>query len=416
MKGIRRRMQIGMWSLLLVGVVFLAASCGSTTTSTTAQAPSTSASASTQTTESASTTASSTTTGGVIKIGATLPLSGWAASYGKNAQLGVDQAVKEFNDSGGIGGKKVEVIYEDTAADPKQAVTALQKLIEVDKVTVNVGTMFSGEALAQGPVAARSKMILVTGMASHPDITKPGPDIFMLTPQPNQEAALVARYAAVKLGLKRIAFFGSDGDYARAVAEVIKTEFAKDGAELLSSEFYTSDTTDFKTALTKAKALNPDGVYIAGGPADSAQITRQMTELGIKAQVMGSNMFMDPSVIEAVGPDLMEGVFCANGAPVSDAGKKFVADFITRYKAAHNGAEPPGITTYSTYDSALLALTAMREVGEDTDKMAAWIANVKDFPMADGELFSFDANRHALRSLFITIYQGGKWVVSDFHI
>lgn len=398
--------------LLLLLVSLGAVACGgaATTTSTTAAATTTSAGATTTTAAATTTTAAA----GPVKIGATLPFSGWAASYGESARMGVDFAVKEINDAGGIKGAKVEVVYEDTAADPKVAVTAIQKQIEVDKVLAVVGTMFSSEALAQGPIAQKAGVLMVTGMASHPDTPAAGNLIFMTQPIAYQDQGTVARYAAAEKGIKRMAFLASDSDYSRAGLDAVKIVLPKNGSELVFSEFYQGDTTDFKTVLSKMKAANPDGVMILGGPPDTAQIIKQMAELGIDVPICGSNMLMDAAVLEMLGADAMEGIWCAMPGALSGEAEKARDDFLVRWKAAHNGEMPPSSATYGTYDAAMMVLTAMKEVGTNPADVSAYLSGMKIYYSSLGEL-SFNEKRQPLYNMFINIFEGGKWVETDFH-
>lgn len=88
-----------------------------------------------------------------IKIGAILPLTGSAAPYGINAQRGIQLALEEVNNKGGINEKKVEVLFEDSKTDPKEAVAALQKIGQVNKIRFVIGDINSSGVLAMAPIA-----------------------------------------------------------------------------------------------------------------------------------------------------------------------------------------------------------------------------------------------------------------------
>ena len=92
----------------------------------------------------------------VINIGAILPLTGEGAKYGDAAKKGINLAVKEINSAGGINGKSVQIIYEDSQGDPKAGVAAMQKLVITDKVSAVIGDLLSSVTLAIAPIANKN--------------------------------------------------------------------------------------------------------------------------------------------------------------------------------------------------------------------------------------------------------------------
>lgn len=94
---------------------------------------------------------------GSIKIGAILPLTGDSAAWGEQGKYGIELAVEEINAKGGINGKKLEVVYEDSQAIPKNAIISIQKLINIDKVPAVVGDIVSATTLAMAPIARNLK-------------------------------------------------------------------------------------------------------------------------------------------------------------------------------------------------------------------------------------------------------------------
>ena len=103
-----------------------------------------------------------------VKIGAVLPLTGDSAAWGEQGKYGIEMAVEEINSKNGINGKRLEVVYEDSQAIPKNAVSSIQKLVNVDKVPAIVGDIVSSTTLAMAPIAERSKTVLMAISASAP--------------------------------------------------------------------------------------------------------------------------------------------------------------------------------------------------------------------------------------------------------
>ncbi len=113
-----------------------------------------------------------------IKIGAVLPLTGSEGIWGENAKMGIEIALAEINSSGGVKGKSVRLIYEDSQSLPSNAVSALQKLISTDKVCVVIGDIASSSVLAMAPIVEKEHVVLLSPGASNPDISKSGDYIF----------------------------------------------------------------------------------------------------------------------------------------------------------------------------------------------------------------------------------------------
>lgn len=130
-----------------------------------------------------------------VKIGAILELTGEGASYGQDAKRGIDIAVTEINESGGVNGKKIEIIYEDTQAKPALAASATQKLVTQDRVPVIVGALYSSGTLSAAPIAEKSRVVLFSPGSSSPEITKAGNYIFRNWISDIYEGSDLARFA-----------------------------------------------------------------------------------------------------------------------------------------------------------------------------------------------------------------------------
>src|SRR3989344_4828239 len=117
----------------------------------------------------------------IIKIGALLPLTGQNAIYGEEIKNAIELAKTEINEHGGINGKQMEIIYEDDKADPTVGTKAMQKLIEIDDVSIVLGSWVSGVVLAVAPIAEQNKVV-VLATAISPKITTAGDYIFRMQP------------------------------------------------------------------------------------------------------------------------------------------------------------------------------------------------------------------------------------------
>ncbi|MEW5921374.1 MAG: ABC transporter substrate-binding protein [Bacillota bacterium] len=343
-----------------------------------------------------------------IKIGAILPLSGWGADYGDEAQKGINLAVAEFNNAGGINGKEVVVLFEDSAADAKQAVSGAKKLIEIDKVRAIVGVMFSHEALAIAPMTEQNKVPLICGMANHPDIALSGEYNFVINESSPGMVIKLVDFLYEKRGMKKLGVLAFDTDYGHSVAKTMDGRLKEIGGELVITELYPPGTSDFKSLLLKVKSAEPDVLMLVGSPPDTIQIIRQMSELGLKIPVAGSDMIREKAILDAVGK-LMDGVLYYNRGPETAEGKEAAAQFLANYSSAY-GEEPRTVTPFLAYEGAKLALTAIAEGGETGPEMQQWLASIKNFIGANGEI-TMDENGAARRPIVIQEVRDGKFDV-----
>ncbi len=211
------------------------------------------------------------------KFGAVLPLTGPTAFYGDFGKAGMELAVEDLNNAGGINGKPVQVIYEDSAGDKARAATGAQKLIDVDSVDAlfTITTAMSGVV---APVAEANKVPLIYGSATNSfAINKTY--VFKDYPDASDECALLMKQA-LKDGHKKIAMFGSDSEF---------TQLCKQGLERIGSvsafEKYNPGETDFRTHFTKIKNSGSTALVLLTVTNDCPNAYKQIRELGIKVQL-----------------------------------------------------------------------------------------------------------------------------------
>src|SRR3989344_222432 len=199
---------------------------------------------------------------GSYKIGVMLPLTGDAAAVGLPEQRGIKIAIDEMNAKGGVNGRKLEAIYEDSKCNAKDGNAAAQKLVNVDKVKVIVGGVCSGATLGASPITEENKVILISPSATSPDITNAGDFVFRVAPSDAYAGIVTSDYAFNDLKTKKAALITETTDYAQGLRRVFKENFAKLGGEIVADETYNPEDTDFRTQVTKVKAASPEVIYL----------------------------------------------------------------------------------------------------------------------------------------------------------
>lgn len=338
-----------------------------------------------------------------IKIGATLPLSGDAAVWGNNTKEGIELAVGEVNGSGGVLGKKIVIIYEDTQALPEKGVSAYRKLTQADKVPAIIDDSVSSVTLAMAPLAQKDNVVVLATGATAPKISEAGKYIFRIWNSDAYEGEVAAKYAFETLNLKKVAILFINNDYGKGLEEVFKTEFSELGGDVVASESFEQNSSDMRGQITKIKAVAPDGLYIVGYPKETPIALRQAKELGLKAALIGTVAMNDPKLIETAGTSADGLIF---PYPEDPTGLQ-VERFKTAYKNKYG--KDPGITADVGYDAVKMLAEAIRlskgQTGEDIRK---GLNMLKDYPGVSG-LMTFDERGDVKKPMGIKVVSNGKF-------
>lgn len=342
-------------------------------------------------------------TGEPIKVGWVSDLTGPAAKWG--AIEAAHLAVKEINDAGGINGRPLELIEEDGKCASKDAASAAQKLISIDKVKVILGGHCSPESLAIAPIAEAAKVVMFASMTSSPDLTKAGDYIFRDTQVSTKQSPLVAD-AAYKMGVKKLGIIYETTSYAKPIVEELKSDFTKLGGSVVLYEGFSPEINDFRSILTKLKNSGAEAVFISPQTQDKSNlIIKQAKDLGIKIRFMGNEVFGSQAGITELGADA-EGLIFA--VPPFDQTESKAKSFRDKYLSTYKVTELPfGIFTAESYDAVYIIADAIKSVGLDADKIKAYLYTVKDYQGASGPI-TIDSNGDNTRGYVLKTVKDGQ--------
>ncbi len=320
-----------------------------------------------------------------VKIGFFGPLSGDEAPYGEPSLNGLTIAANEINTAGGIDGKKVVIIAEDSKCDGATAVSAVTKLTSIDHVDYLVGGSCSSEVLAATPVANAAHTMIFSPFASSPQIS--GTGVFRVVPS-DAEAGPFMASQFIK-SYKSIAIISENSDYALGLRDALSNAFIKDGGTITDHEEFTAGgvtgTTDFRTLLQKVQATHPDLIFInPQSGASGARIAKQARELGIKMQfatffITGTDFTSEP----AADGTLLFDVPSIGTDPTAVA-------FTNAYVAQYGTPEYP-FAAGSAYDILHLLKNAVESVGQNNQKIASYLYAMPVYHGVVGT-YTFDKN------------------------
>ncbi len=324
---------------------------------------------------------------GAVKIGFVIPLTGDAATYGEPMKNAASIAVAEINAAGGIDGRQLEVIYEDSKCNGKDALTAVQKLISVDGVKAIDGFTCAEDLLTAAPVLERNKILALAPGASSPQVTEVGDYIFQNNPSSTVAAKELAALMAARY--KRVAVISEQSGFATDINDFFVKEFKSLGGTVVAAESYVPETRDFRSLVAKVKDAKPDAVFvnpqteIAGGA-----IIKQIRELGITAPLYGMDTISGEKTREIAG-DAIEGLTIL-AVPGLDAKNQKAQAFLAAYWAQFG---EPSFDLYlgASYDSIYILAQAIREVGYDATKMKDYLYGLAEYDGVIGK-YHFDDN------------------------
>ena len=277
----------------------------------------------------------------LVKIGVAGPLTGSQAASGKDNERGARLAIDDLNAKHmTLGGQplRFELISVDDESDPKAGVTAAQKLVDSGVIAV-IGHWNSGVTIPASKIYNDARVIMITPAASNPALTVPGyPYVFRLTTDDNVLGARMADYAANTLHLKRVAVIDDRTAYGSGVADVFVATAKKLGIDIVTREYSTDHTVDFKAVLSKIKPAKPDGIFYGGYYGQAAYLARQMRDLAVSGVLMGGDGLCVGEFPRLADGALDKKMYCPQGGTPLGAlpeGKRFE----TRFKAAY-GVNP----------------------------------------------------------------------------
>jgi branched-chain amino acid transport system substrate-binding protein len=305
-----------------------------------------------------------------VTIGAIEILTGPNNKYGVAIKNGFDLALEEVNKAGGVlGGRALEIAYEDSAGNKDQAINAARQLIGAKKVPLILGPTLSNEMFAAGPVANGRKIPILGTSTTANGITAIGPYVFRTAMPESDVIPVTLKTAKEKLGVKKVAvMYGNDDAFTKSAYDVMKAALEKLGIEVLTTETFGSKDTDFSAQLTKIKSLNPDAIVVSALVEAGSGILLAKKALGFPAsvRVIGGNGLNSPKVGEIAG-DAADGTIV--GSPWF-IGKKGPANevFVAAYKAKYG--DSPDQFAAQAYDTLKLVAKAITAAGEaDPEKI-----------------------------------------------
>jgi branched-chain amino acid transport system substrate-binding protein len=293
-----------------------------------------------------------------IKVGITVPSTGFAAADGKSALDGAKLAVAQANAKGGIKGEKIELVIYDDQASPKEAVPAATKLVEKDKVVAAIGGSYSGATRASASVFQAAQVPYAVAYAIHPDITKTGDFMFRVSAMGEVQGRAGAKLVN-DLGKKKVALINIKNDFGQSLAAGFKEGVAKFGLTIVGEHEYSLQDRQFGALIANVKSQNPEVIYASGYFYTAGPLVNQLRAAGVTATIIGQEGYDSDKFMEIAGP-ASEGVLVTTSLD-RDSANPATKTFLADYKTAYNtGAD---MVAAATYTAAQVVIDGLNKTG-----------------------------------------------------
>jgi branched-chain amino acid transport system substrate-binding protein len=318
-----------------------------------------------------------------IRIGVTQPLTGAFAASGNYVAQGAKLAEEAINASGGVLGRKIQLVIEDNKSNPTEAVATAEKLIAKDKVPVMMGAWSSTLTLAVMPKLMEYQVPMLVETSSSGKITTSGnPYIFRISPTSEMEAKAFAGYVK-PLGIRKADFLATNNDFGLGASKEFSEMLKASGAQVGVMETMDPKATDFSAQLAKIKASGGDTLFVTTAVEQATLILRQAKEQQVKARIITTGGSVSPDQLIAQAGEAANGslhvVFFTPWFPDAvknpDVAKKFVAAWNAKSYAA--GGLTEGFRGWDGIYTLAEAIKAAGKAEPAAIQKALWDVKVK---------------------------------------
>lgn len=363
-----------------------------------------------------------------IKIAGIFALTGRAAHIGTAQRDAVLIAIDEVNEQGGINGRKLEMVMEDTESDPTKAVMALKKILEAEDVVAIIGPTLTGTAMAMRgfieqegiPAFMHSGGDVILEAPLNKDDPTSLPKWTFKSPYKAADAmGKICEYMS-KHGIKKIGFLYSNEGFGKDGLKNVQIQAPKYGVEVVAEGAFEPKDVDMTAQLTRINAKGVDGIIAwTVGPAMGI-IPKNVKQLGIKAPLFECHGSGDPIFWKVAG-EAGEGVMMPSTKIVvadqlldSDPQKKKIQAYVKAYREKF-GSEPGTMVAYGA-DAAYIVVDAIKKAGPDRAKIRDAIENTKGYLGISGiyNISPEDHNGLSMKDIVMIKATKGGWQLLDY--
>lgn len=301
-----------------------------------------------------------------IKVGYLAALTGDYAAYGQTEVNMAKLVVSDINKAGGVLGRPLELVVYDTKTRNEDAVNAVRRMIENDRVVAIIGANSSGINIATAPIVDKGRVPQISTVGTNPLVTvtpkgQVRPYSFRICFTDPYQGVLAADLAmdTLKKG-KAAVLYNVGSDYAHGFRQFFVERYKKLGGKIVADEGYRETDVDFRAQLTKIKNSGADVLFLPGMGKDMALIIKQASELGLSGiTVIGGDGYGE--FMNEIAGDAMKGTYWVNHTYLEDPG---MAPIFARYKEVYKDDCKEFVNGTMAYDATYWLVDAIKRAGK----------------------------------------------------
>lgn len=314
----------------------------------------------------------------------------------------IQLAIDEINASGGLLGHKVELVEMDSKSSPQSARDAASAAAALKPLAV-IGDQVSNLSLAMAPVLQQRKILMISPLSTHADLTMVGDYIFRMCYLDSDQGKAMAEFARKRLRANSVVTLtNASAKYSQDLTLHFSQRLHQLGGTVLAELTYSDDQTDYRVMLEAAKRHHPDVIFIPGYTKDAGTLIKQARDMGIRAHFVGGDGW--GSRLSVYAGAASDGSYSAAHWHAGDP-RAISREF------AQRASRFPGATKVSTYvlayDSVQVLAAAVRRANSlDPARVRDELAATRNLPLVSGTI-TFDKNRNPIKPVVVVRHQGG---------
>jgi branched-chain amino acid transport system substrate-binding protein len=335
-----------------------------------------------------------------IVVGAILPLSGSLSNYGEDFKRGIDIAVEEINEGGGIFGKELVVDYFDNIGNPYMSRWAINYYAD-NGIPAVIGAVSSTATMAIAPIAEERGIVLISPSATNPALSDYKNYVFRTISSDKYQGRGIGRLLSVlHPELKRVALIYSDDDYGRGLKESVFETYPKYGGHFIMVESFDPKAAIYSGLAEKIKAADPDGIILIGYYEQAVSILEAAEDAGIDAVWFGSEGLINDGLIEEIGP-YSEGL-----TATMQSSQIHSDDFEKKYYEMY-GSDVINWPVPYGYDTTKILSEAIADGGYDADEIKDSMKEIRYLGLCGPR--HFDENGDIYPAYDVLTVKNGEW-------
>lgn len=350
-----------------------------------------------------------------IKIGALYNLTGGLSSLDGPSLNGAKLAAKQVNETGGLLGKKVELIAFDTKTDQQETAKAAQRIL-TEGIVAGIGQSDTTFVMAAAPLFQEKGIPFATSGATHPMLPQwVGNHMFMTPFGDDDQSYAIADYAYDKLGARNVVVWTDNSmDFTKALSKFFIERFEERGGKVINKGVFMMGDTDFSAQIARLQATDPkpDALFASAIPSEAGLIVKQVREQGLEMPIVSGDGFDTELVSTTPGPELANKVYFSTHTYRADDRpevQKFIKDYTAEY-----GREPENAFAPLGYDAFNLVADAIKRAGSaEPAKIRDALEATRGFKGVTGEISYTRKSMVPPKPISVISVNGGKYNVEE---